>query len=98
MTSAPSLPNLHDATLLRVQAEWAGGIAAIELERAPGVVVIVTARGLREFSMTRRHEWGPSVSVNGAEIDTSDSGEYSLTIEMQSGDKIVVRAERLDVA
>jgi hypothetical protein len=41
--------------------------------------------------MTRRPEWGPSVFVNGAEIQTSP-GQVVLSIEMQSGDQIRVTA------
>jgi hypothetical protein len=96
-TGAP-LPNLHDAILLRVQVDWAEAVVTIETEQLPGVPVVLSAAGLYEFSLTHRLEWGPSVSINTVNLKTSEAGETSLTIQMQSGDYIRLVAARLDVS
>jgi hypothetical protein len=96
-TTSP-LPNLHDAILLGVRLDWADALATIELERVPGVPVVLAAPGLREFRMTHRLEWGPSISVNRVDVQTNEAGESMLTIEMQSGDSIRLVAARIGVA
>jgi len=96
-TFESSLPNLHDAILQRVSVDWAEAVATIELERNPGVAVVLTAPGLCEFSLTHRQEWGPSVSVNGVDLQTDEDGKISMTIEMRSGDNIRLVAARLEV-
>jgi hypothetical protein len=93
-----SLPNLHDAVLERIEIVWETGIATIELRRVPGAAFVLTARGLLDFSMPRRQDWGPSVCVNSAHVQRNDEGEVLLTIEMQSGDTLSVIAKRLDTA
>lgn len=97
MTSTGGLPNLHDATLLSVHVDWADGLATIELESSPDVVLKLMALGLREFSLTKREEWGPSVSVNGVALETNDAGELTVRIEMQSGDRVKLVAEQVAV-
>ena len=91
-----SLPNLHDAILERVEIAWETGVATIGFERVPGTAFVLTARGLLDFSMPRRQDWGPSVCVNSAHVQRNEAGDVLLTIEMQSGDTISVVAERLD--
>jgi hypothetical protein len=70
----------------------------VELERIPGVPVVSTATGLVELKITRRQEWGPSVSVNAVEIRTNETSETVLEIEMQSGDTIEIAAARVEVS
>jgi hypothetical protein len=72
--------------------DWDQAIARIELTRVPGGPTVLELQGLVDFKMTRRQEWGPSVFVNGAEIQTSH-GHVVLNIEMQSGDAITVTAQ-----
>lgn len=80
-----------------MHVDWADGSATIELEPSPDVVLKLMARGLREFSLTKRDEWGPSVSVNSVALETNDAGESSVLIEMQSGDIVKLVAEQLAV-
>jgi hypothetical protein len=90
--SDETLRNLHDAVLERVVIDWDQAIARVELTRVPGGSTVLELRGLVEFKMTRRQEWGPSVFVNAADVRASD-GEVVLTIEMQSGDRITIRGQ-----
>lgn len=69
--SDETLPNLHDAVLERVVIDWDQATARIELIRVPRGPMALELRGLVDFKLTRRQEWGPSVFVNGAEIPTA---------------------------
>jgi hypothetical protein len=95
MNTAVDLPNLHDAVLERIELKWEEGLVTIELTRVPGGVCTLTASGLREFTMSRRQEWGPSACVNRAEVREDGENGIVLEIEMQSGDTITVAADRL---
>lgn len=95
--SPSQLPNLHDAIFVRVEITWATGEAMVELSRFPDTRVVLLARGLRGFKMTRRHDWGPSISVNAASLRTNDAGEAVLEIELQSGDLVEAVAAKIDV-
>jgi hypothetical protein len=97
MSTPPSIPNLHDATLFRVIVEWKAGVGELELDPVRGGQLLIRARGLRELNLPRRQDWGPSVSVNEATVSVGDAGEIRLQIQMQSGDEIVVVCEELDV-
>lgn len=96
--STTELPNLHDAVFVRAEIAWGEGRAVLELERLPGVQVLVVAVGLARFEMTRSQPWGPSVSVNRAELRENDENGRALEMEMQSGDRIEVTATRFDVS
>jgi hypothetical protein len=90
------IPNLHDAVLERIEVSWDEGLARIGLTLVPGGPLVLTAVGLRAFSMSRRQDWGPSVYVNGAQVRTGGEDPIVVEIEMQSGDVITVAAERID--
>lgn len=98
MAQTPSLPNLHDATLIAVRVNWENALVTFELEPLPGAHVELTAREIRELNLTHREEWGPSVSVNSVEARTADGGETVLEIQMQSGDDIIVVCGSIDFA
>jgi hypothetical protein len=84
---------MHDATLLSVSVDWSAGTAVVRLLRdVDGKPEVSTfeARGLRHLDLARRQPWGPSVSVNTLECLSG-----RLSIEMQSGDLIVVEADEI---
>lgn len=87
------LSTLHDATLEAVAVDWSLGEAIFTFrqyrEGAPGVSRLVVSE-LTTLHLPREHPWGDSVSVNEVTPTNRDSG-IELEIEMQSGDKIVVR-------
>lgn len=68
------------------------------MTRVPGGPAKLIAHELLSFAMTRRDEWGPSIYVNGAQTEANRPGEIELSIEMQSGDQIVVVTRRLEVS
>ncbi|MDO8388934.1 MAG: hypothetical protein Q7V57_00470 [Actinomycetota bacterium] len=85
--------NLHDATLLSVQADWAQGTAVVVLRVAgQEEPVRVRAVGVTDLRMLRERPWGPSVSVNSARVTGA-----VLVIEMQSGDTITIAAQSFEV-
>ena len=81
--------DFHDATLLSVTADWSAGTAAVHLRVAAAEQpIVITAGGVRDVRVPRQQPWGPSVSVNSLDLTLT-----RLTIEMQSGDTIVIDAE-----
>lgn len=81
-------PQLHDATLVSVEADWIDKSSRIVFRPQPGRVVILEASGLRNLVVPHEEPWGPSVSVN--EVRTLPGP--AVEIEMQSGDTIRIDA------
>ncbi len=63
----------------------------MELQTATGPTAI-RASGVTRIEVPLHHPWGPSVSVNEVRL-----GAQRLEVEMQSGDRIVVEAQELEV-
>ncbi len=79
--------DFHDATLLSVEFDWATGSAVVLLSNAVSTFALV-AKEVLEVRVSRQQPWGPSVSVNSLSVAPGE-----LTIEMQSGDAIVIAAQ-----
>ncbi len=87
---------MHDWTLVSVSVDWKAGAVVLALD-GPLKASTLVARGVRDFHMPRRFEWGPSVSVNETNGPSAVAdGLYRLAIEMQSGDIIEIVAEGFD--
>ena len=86
---------LHDATLVKVTVDWAGGILEMDLRRsAAGTPLFrVTAKDVREAQFPRYQPWGRSSSVN--QISCLRGDDTVLEMQMQSGDVILIRAASL---
>ena len=90
--------DLHDATLISINVDWRGGVARIELRLGGGSIARVSAVGLRGITVPRSQPWGPSVSVNSARVAVgTEDGDARLSVEMQSGDEIIVDAGGFDL-
>ena len=86
---------MHDWTLIDIQALWSDGTAVINLRSSSGEHVIVVS-GLTKLNMTSEYPWGKSVSINCfGECDISEEKSHKLSIEMQSGDIILIEAESI---
>jgi hypothetical protein len=87
--SPPSVPNLHDATLIDLHFEWELGECVLRFAGSPfgpsGPFQLRWA-DVSDFRLSRRFDWGPSVSV----MKLVQSGTNAWVIEMQTGDKIVI--------
>jgi hypothetical protein len=79
--------DLHDATLELLVVDWSEGGVSVHFRIAGGTEVVLTAQGLRHLDLPRSEPWGPSGSVNRVA-----QGDDRLTIEMQSGDVVVIEA------
>lgn len=88
---------LHDATLVSVDFRWLDGQVAL-LFRAQLGAMTVTAHNVTSLVVPRENPWGPSVSVNSTRVlNGTGSSLRRLVIEMQSGDEIVIDAERFEI-
>ncbi len=83
----------HDATLIGARLLWEQQAAELEfrLSSDKPMTAVVAFEGLREFSWSQRFPWGESVSVNEVEV-SSVGEETAVSIEMQSGDVITIKA------
>ena len=74
--------------------EWKEGTARLELS-SDGTLKIIRAVGVSDIRLHRKVPLGPSVLVKQCEGPTKiESGEYSLVIEIQGGDKIELVARQ----
>ncbi len=89
--------NLHDATLRRIELDWAARRVVIDAVADTGEVRIV-ANKVRRLSCPREDPWGPSASILRLRQQTlSGESPARLEIEMQSGDVISIDAESFEV-
>lgn len=93
-----SAKKLHDATLTRIEVDWASGelrcTCNVQVEGRKTVLIL--AEGLKMLKCPRLYPWGTSVSVNEIRTEKGENGTL-LSIEMQSGDTIEVTAERISI-
>ena len=89
---------MHDWTLVSILTEWSDSTVIVQLRDRHSAPRNLTAHGIRGLSVRQEQTWGPSVSILACEpaIATGD-GLYRLTIELQSGDRIDIEAERFDL-
>lgn len=84
---------MHDWTLLDVLCQWNERTAILNLRSSNGENAIFIS-GLKKLNMTSDHPWGNSVSINRfLECDLPKDKTHKLSIEMQSGDLILIEAE-----
>jgi hypothetical protein len=84
------LPELHDATLVAIRFDWEQGVAALTLRTSRRGEATLHMTDCTELVVPRHEEWGRSVSVLAANY-VDDDPNAGLVIEMQSGDRIVLR-------
>lgn len=85
-----ALLDLHDATLVTIGFDWARGVASLTFRTSGRGDAIVQVTDCTELLVPRHEKWGRSVSVLAASyFDGNPSA--GLVLEMQSGDRLVVR-------
>lgn len=99
--ASPSFSELHDSTLLELTLRWAEGEVVLSFQTGIAGRESLTLRaiGVHKLCCPRQFPWGPSVSVNSireSELPTLPALR-ELTVEMQSGDEIVVVAESFQI-
>ncbi|MEH6630939.1 MAG: hypothetical protein V7776_08940 [Halopseudomonas aestusnigri] len=83
---------MHDWTLVSITFDWKQGTLVIQFKNAITSTEL-RAIGVIDLHVPRHREWGPSVSVNEANISKKDeSGHATVTIEMQTGDELKITA------
>ena len=96
-----SLSELHDSTLLGLTLRWSEGEVVLSFQTgiAGRESLALRACGVHKLCCPRQFPWGPSVSVNSIRESESQSlpALRELTVEMQSGDEIVVVAESFQI-
>lgn len=92
-TEGALLAPLHDATLLAITCEWAQARVTFSLQTEPSVRRDLIVKGVTALRLTRLEPWGPSGSVNLVSWSRREADTLAeLSVEMQSGDLIEVRA------
>lgn len=90
MNTTPSIDQLHDATLVSIQFDWARCTCTINFFGAPNFdfpfCTIFTE--VRSLSVPSEFTWGRSSSV----LEMRELPEGKFEIEMQSGDTISIIA------
>ena len=91
-----SLP-LHDATLSEVRLDWSqrvclASVLAFVQTGQPAVARQIVWHGVSEALIPHRAPWGESAFINAVRAEPSGI----FVVEMQSGDKIRIVAERFE--
>jgi hypothetical protein len=88
---------MHDWTLLSVHVNWGRGVVFLEFDTPTGPSSL-QADGLHDLHVPRAESWGASVSVLAAYgPSVRDDGLATLSIEMQTGDRIEIVAHSFDL-
>ncbi len=87
------LPNLHDATLVKIDFAWQSGECIVTVGRHLGQCAL-TFSSVSNLAIPRRQRWGPSRSINAM----VENGKGRFEIEMQSGDVLRIDAGSVSVA
>jgi len=73
--------------------DWEAARVTVLLREYGPVIRTLVANDVVDLKIPKRHEWGPSVSVNGTTEETSATPATThLKIEMQTGDVIEIVA------
>jgi hypothetical protein len=99
MTTATQtdLDEWHDAVLETVTFDWAGAKATVSLRLSatPRTRCLVTIEKVTLVHCPRENSWGPSKSVNEANLENDGK---RVVIQMQSGDDLVFEGANVSVA
>jgi hypothetical protein len=97
----PDAPfQLHDAMLVRLDYVWHTRRLLMILRRGGELAGTwaLEATGVTTLSCSSRRLWGPSDSINEVRGPIAlDGGGARITVEVQSGDEILVDAERFEL-
>jgi hypothetical protein len=97
MSSNGPFPSLHDWSLIGVDSDWESSSATVRLLDESGPRKLVGLQ-LCELNILHHSPWGPSKSINKVEGPTRGiDGAFTLKIQMQSGDMIVLVAGSFEV-
>lgn len=89
---------MHDWTLVSILVNWGKSAVTITLKNYESKEILLVAEGFEELRVPKRAEWGESVSINEVTGPTKlDNGNYHLTLEIQSGDKIEIEARAISM-
>jgi hypothetical protein len=87
---------MHDWILVSISLEWHDSTVIVKLLDHTSTLREIVARGVRQISVSHEESWGPSVSVLGYQC-SADAGASRLKIEMQSGDRVDIQADSIDM-
>lgn len=88
-----SLPDLHDWTLAELGVVLQSNQITVLLV-GPSQELELHGSGLESMRLDRSMPWGPSASINSAQL-TREGGVDVLLVELQSGDQMQVRASKI---
>ena len=87
------MESMHDWTLISISFDWEAARVTVVLREHGPVIRTLVANDVVDVKIPKRHEWGPSVSVNAtAEVTSATAETTHLKIEMQTGDVIEIAA------
>ena len=85
--------DLHDWTLVSIDTNWLEGRVAISIVNPDHETVSLLAQQFSDLKITKREEWGESVSINKVQgPNILENGNNIIFIEMQSGDVLTIEA------
>ena len=85
---------MHDWVFNSIEVNWHSGLSLISLTDRKSINREIIIQGIINFSLSRRFEWGESISINKTLLKEKGEG-YNLVIEMQSGDTIEIIANKI---
>jgi hypothetical protein len=88
---------MHDWILVDIVYNWGDGNCRLQFRNQSSVDCYIYARKVIKLVVPRNEEWGHSNSVNKLIGPILDTCGRKLEIQMQSGDVIVICAEKFEL-
>jgi hypothetical protein len=88
---------MHDWLFLELNFFWQDGICSIKLKDSESQIKHIKCIDVRKLILPRMEPWGESASINGFSGPVKKLGVELLSIEMQSGDCIIIEAKEINM-
>jgi hypothetical protein len=90
--------DLHDWTLVSINVSWVTSVVEVLFLNQESDNVKLLAHGFSELNIPKLEPWGESVSVNNFEMAEIGDDRIKASIEMQTGDLIMVTARKIELS
>ncbi|MEG0171097.1 MAG: hypothetical protein RSC45_08075 [Acinetobacter sp.] len=89
---------MHDWLLLSIDVDWIQSNLKVHLKNTQSEDKILLAEEFTAFQLSRKNEWGKSVSINQIiNFSTLKNGNSFIQIEIQSGDLLEIEAKNIQL-
>ena len=84
---------LHDYLLETISVDYGRGFVTMELKTPRGADCMLRIGKFRRLYISRTAPWGPGSYILASDVEKSEADGYTLTMQLNSGDEIMVEVQ-----